>query len=421
MFDARGGTDSVTGSGGKIVFVGEKYADATYTFTRPDSSSAAVTLTVKIDDRNFVFAEITTLHIVEFTSDPSSVYDFYTRSGDTDTPILASSLGVVPPRVEGDGSETSPFLATAAAEIIGGSAGADWVSYAGSTALVKVYLGTPAGNKGWAAGDTLTSIQNIIGTAQADTLFGNGEANILRGNDGIDTLAGRAGNDYLDGGEGGDYLYGNEGNDRLDGGVGNDVLYGGADDDTLLGGVGLDRYFFQKGDGTDTVTDDGGKIVFEQGTGNDYAGATYTFTRPDVSGEAVTLTVTKGTDTLNVLEFASDPSSDYAFYTRSGGTNTAILASSLGVVPARVVVEGDGETNPFLATVDADTFTGSGARLGELRRVAFEGQSTSSLLPTMKTGLRTTRLTISTTSSARTRVNIGLSDDTGGDASVSDG
>ena len=513
VFDARGGTDSVTGSGGKIVFVGEEYADATYTFTRPDSSSEAVTLMV-----GYSPIESTILHIVEFTSDPSSVYDFYTRSGDTDTPILASELGVVPARVvvEGDGSATNPFLATAAADTITGSVDNDWVSYEEAPAGVYVDLDTPARNSGWAAGDTLTGINNLIGSDQGDYLSGTDEAHILRGGaggdalyggDGDDLLEGGAGNDELGGGAGADTLdggsgdedrvfygasgkgvrvdlslataqkdfevntfgfvansneavgdilsniesiygsshndwltgdggdnrlYGSHGDDRLEGGAGADTIDGGAGVDTasytsssngvrvslllqgqaqqdfeansfgfaannndaegdiltsieniegsifndwltgdgadneirggagndrLEGGVGEDTYLFIAGDGTDSVTDSGGKIVF---VGDEYASATYTFTRPDVSGEAVTLTVKdSGGNRLNVLEFASDPSSDYAFYTRSGVPDTDITAS-LPAVPARVVVEGDGsESDPFLATAAADTITGS--------------------------------------------------------------
>ena len=129
--------------------------------------------------------------------------------------------------------------------------------------------------------------------------------------------------------------------------------------DLLGGGVGADIYAFGTGDGTDTVTDDSGKIVFIQGAGNDYTDATYSFVRADEGrGAAVTLTVKDSNDnTLNVLEFASDPSADYTFYTRDAayGIETEIPASLLVVPPG---VEGT-ESNPFLATDAADTFTGS--------------------------------------------------------------
>ena len=88
--------------------------------------------------------------------------------------------------------------------------------------------------------------------------------------------------------------------------------------------------------GTDTINDNGGNIIFEQGAGNDYRGAVYTFTRANEGrGEAVTITVRDGgNELLNVIEFASDPLPDYDFTTRIGITETDIPTSSL-VVPAR--------------------------------------------------------------------------------------
>ena len=107
---------------------------------------------------------------------------------------------------------------------------------------------------------------------------------------------------------------------------------------------------FNKGDGTDRVTDSGGRIVFEQGTNNDYAGATYAFSNVG----NLKLTVTKGSETLNIIDFSEHPYA-YTFTTRSGDTDTRIPTSDL-VVPPR---QGS-ESNPFLATVDADSFSGTG-------------------------------------------------------------
>ena len=152
-----------------------------------------------------------------------------------------------------------------------------------------------------------------------------------------------------------EHITGSASNDWLTGDDTSNDLQGGGGDDTLEGGAGEDSYLFNTGDGTDIVTDDGGKIVFLQGTNNDYTGAAYTFSRANFgNSETVILTVTKNGNTLNVLEFANDPSSDYTFYTRSDGTLTEIPASSL-VVPPRV----GSEANPFLATSAANTFTGS--------------------------------------------------------------
>ena len=392
------GTDTVTDDGGKIVFfqgTGNDYTGATYTFTRPDASSEAVTLTVTKGGN--------TLNTIEFTTYPASGYTFYTRdTNDIDTEIPASSL-VVPPRL---GSESNPFLATAGADTFTGSAGADWVSYAGSTDTrgVVVDLRANPANVGYGAtGDTLTGINNLVGSDYDDRLFGNRDANTLHGGAGNDWLYGGVGADTLDGGEGADIAYygasankgvrvnlalttaqidfdgsygfnanGNEAvgdilsniekiigsasfNDWLTGDGNENLLSGWGGDDRLEGGAGADTYTFEVGDDTDTIVDDGGKIVFEQGTGNDYAGATYTFTRPDASGEAVTLTVTKGGNTLNTIEFTTYPASGYTFYTRDFNGVDTDITTTLPAVPPRL----GSESNPFLATASADTFTGS--------------------------------------------------------------
>ena len=76
-----------------------------------------------------------------------------------------------------------------------------------------ITLGANAGDL--AAGDKLTSIENITGSGFVDVLIGDGSAN---------TLNGEAGDDYLDGGTGDDTLDGGAGADRLTGGAGDDVF-----------------------------------------------------------------------------------------------------------------------------------------------------------------------------------------------------
>ena len=71
--------------------------------------------------------------------------------------------------------------------------------------------------------DTLYGIENIIGTAQADTLVGDANANILTGGAGDDTLKG------------------NGGADQLYGGLGNDTIFGGLDGDSIDGGAISER------------------------------------------------------------------------------------------------------------------------------------------------------------------------------------
>jgi Ca2+-binding RTX toxin-like protein len=78
------------------------------------------------------------------------------------------------------------------ADILMGDAGIDTVSYANSTASVTVNLATPADNRGEAAGDTFSSIENIAGSNFDDVLTGDMGANTLSGNGGNDRLVGDA-------------------------------------------------------------------------------------------------------------------------------------------------------------------------------------------------------------------------------------
>ncbi|MFK0734992.1 MAG: calcium-binding protein [Gloeotrichia echinulata GP01] len=62
---------------------------------------------------------------------------------------------------------------------------------------------------------TVNNFENVTGTANNDTIFGNAGYNILRGGAGVDFLMGDAGNDTLIGGSGVDFLVGGVGNDQF--------------------------------------------------------------------------------------------------------------------------------------------------------------------------------------------------------------
>ncbi|MGH6803080.1 MAG: calcium-binding protein, partial [Methyloceanibacter sp.] len=162
------------------------------------------------------------------------------------------------------------------ADTLNGDTGNDTADYRNSNALVTVNLIdglTEVG--GFAQGDTLISIENVIGSnvvASGDSLTGDGGNNLLAGLAGDDTLIGNAGDDTLDGGAGVDNLTGGIGNDVLVGGTGNDTLNGDANNDTLIGGAGTDTlnggagddsYRFGLADGTDTITDSSSIILDE--------------------------------------------------------------------------------------------------------------------------------------------------------------
>ncbi|WP_395676973.1 calcium-binding protein [Inquilinus sp.] len=95
--------------------------------------------------------------------------------------------------VGGDGADT----------LIGG-AGIDTAYYGGSAVAVAVDLAAGSGLGGEAQGDTLTGIEQVIGSAFNDFLSGDAGANTLWGLAGDDTLTGRAGGDLLKGGAGND-------------------------------------------------------------------------------------------------------------------------------------------------------------------------------------------------------------------------
>jgi serralysin len=200
-----------------------------------------------------------------------------------------------------------------------GYAGADTVNYAGASGFVRVDLDVAgAQNVGNTEGfDTITEVENAVGSNWGDTLKGTNGSNKLYGLGGNDKLEGRGGNDIIDGGmgsdtasfasssvgvtvdlsnslpqntqagidsfisieslegsafndiltgdvqsnylvgmNGDDWLVGGEGNDWLGGGAGNDILFGGAGDDIISGSAGNDTvsYFFAPTGVTVTLT-----------------------------------------------------------------------------------------------------------------------------------------------------------------------
>ncbi len=180
----------------------------------------------------------------------------------------------------------------AGADRLDGGSDLDWVSYLDSDAAVTVNLADNTVSGGHAEGDVLVLVENAIGSAHADVLTGNEDANRLEGGAGADQLDGAGGNDWvsyrgsdagvtvdlaagtfegghaqgdavsnienvtgsghadvltgdgsansLEGGGGDDELDGAGGADTLDGGAGDDLLYGSAGADSLEGGGGFD-------------------------------------------------------------------------------------------------------------------------------------------------------------------------------------
>ncbi|MFB9985771.1 cadherin-like domain-containing protein, partial [Mesorhizobium kowhaii] len=154
------------------------------------------------------------------------------------------------------------------ADTLIGDAGTDTASYAASAAGVDVSLTTGVAHGGDAEGDTFSGIEGLLGSAQSDTLEGDGNNNVLNGGAGIDTLSYEhaaaaitvslattavqntigSGSDTLSGFENligsafGDTLTGSAAANMISAMGGDDVLNGGAGADSMLGGAGSDTY-----------------------------------------------------------------------------------------------------------------------------------------------------------------------------------
>lgn len=101
------------------------------------------------------------------------------------------------------GAGSDVFIGGLGADIMNGGADEDTVSYLAGTAGVTVNLGDQAAEQGgYAEGDVLSNIENVLGTDFVDRLTGNAQSNVLYGGGENDTLTGGAGADFLFGGDG---------------------------------------------------------------------------------------------------------------------------------------------------------------------------------------------------------------------------
>ncbi|WP_427452897.1 pre-peptidase C-terminal domain-containing protein [Litorimonas sp. WD9-15] len=209
----------------------------------------------------------------------------------------------------GDGSDT--LAGGEGNDFLDGGDGVDTASYANAALAVRVDLAPSTQQNTLGAGvDTLTNIENLIGSDFDDTLRGDDFANVLQGGAGADTLTGRGGDDTLLGEDGADILTGGSGADRLEGGAGDDALNGGGGDDVLIGGVGDD--IMDGSAGIDTA---------------DYSG-TDQRVRVDLSNTAQQNTLGAGLDTLTGFENLIGSSFDDVL---TGDSGDNILSGNNGI------------------------------------------------------------------------------------------
>jgi Ca2+-binding RTX toxin-like protein len=171
---------------------------------------------------------------------------------------------------DGDGYGIYARRYSATGESVGatltGDAGANWLAWSGSDAVVI---------DGAGGGDTL------IGGSGNDNFVGGDGADVIVAEGGNDSVVGGIGNDSIDGRSGNDTLYGNEDVDIMFGDAGDDLIYGGDSGDVLMGErggastVGGNDTIYGDADpllltgGDDLIDGDAGDDVIYGGGGND--------------------------------------------------------------------------------------------------------------------------------------------------------
>jgi Ca2+-binding RTX toxin-like protein len=153
-------------------------------------------------------------------------------------------------------------------DTLDGGAGIDTAAYGSSAEGVTVDLAVTGAqvSAGDAAGDVLSTFENLYGSTFADILKGDGGDNRLRGEAGDDVLIGRGGNDNLIGREGNDTLVGGAGADRLEGGAGSDTFVFSSLSDSGVVSTARDRIMdFEMGDHIDLSA-----VAAEAGVGFDF-------------------------------------------------------------------------------------------------------------------------------------------------------
>ena len=222
-------------------------------------------------------------------------------------------------------------------DLAGGLLVIDLASPAGSGigdgAIDTVTIEASAGDDIIAIGAAGTTI-GISGVTASTALLGAEATDRLivaagGGNDSISAVTLPAGNIALtlDGGAGNDVIVGSQGADMLLGGDGDDLVVGGRGDDVALLGAGNDTFFWNPGDGSDTVEGqaDFDTLVFNGANVNETIdisanGARVRFTRNvanitmDLNGvERIDFHALGGTDTITVNDTSPAPISPAAW------------------------------------------------------------------------------------------------------------
>jgi Ca2+-binding RTX toxin-like protein len=277
------------------------------------------------------------------------------------------------------------------ADAIYGGSGIDTAEYSDSTQAVIVSLLSNTGVGGAAEGDILNSIENLTGSAHADTLIGNDGINVLSGGNGEDSLKGGGGADTLNGDNGNDILKGGGGADTLNGGAGIDTanyaesaaavtvsllsdtasggdaqgdelnaienLTGSAHNDTLWGDDGVN--VLSGGDGNDQLKGFGGADTLNGGNGNDSLNGGTGADQMNGGEGADTFYVDNAGDTISD---ASSGTFDVVYtttsYTLSAGADIELFRTSDAASTAGIALTGNASSQEIIGNAGANAING---------------------------------------------------------------
>lgn len=286
--------------------------------------------------------------------DKLSSIENLTGSGFNDVLVGTGTANVL------DGGGGNDILSGGAgADVLIGGLGLDTVTYHDSSAGVVVDLSLGTASGGDAAGDMLSSFENVTGSDFADALTGDGGANRLYGLDGDDAISGGDSRDVLAGGDGADTLNGDNGNDALKGEGGNDIIDGGAGNDSLNGGAGDDALTGGTGNDSYVVDSESDTIAEQEGEGNDR-----------VTSSAASYTLSGHIETLVLTGAASQGAGNEQDNTIRGNALDNVLIGNGGVDR---LIAGDGADTLVGGAGDDQLFGGAGDDTFVFGRLGSEG------------------------------------------------
>jgi Ca2+-binding RTX toxin-like protein len=273
----------------------------------------------------------------------------------------------------GDGNDI--VYGSGGGDTIDGGADIDAVDYSASTAGVTVSLVSGMGIGGFAEGDRLSNVENLVGSAFADILNGDKGNNVLTGGKGDDVLVGGLGGDKLVGGDGSDLadysasasaIIVNLGLNQVSGGDADGDSFSSIEGviatkfaDVLTGDIFANQFY--AGAGNDILFGSGGGDVLDGGDdrdlvdyGNSTAGVTVNLLTGKGLGGFAQGDVLKNIEDLNGSKFADLLTGDGADNVIGGGFGADYLYGGDG----RDILDGGSENDNLFGDAGDDKLSG---------------------------------------------------------------